>query len=48
MDYPSDGYYRIHASNEDASWMESGRYGNGLEHWEVLRDWPEFAAALLA
>jgi hypothetical protein len=49
MGYPSEGYYyRIHASDEDGAWMESGRTGNGLEDWEVLRDWPEFSDFLLA
>jgi hypothetical protein len=49
MGYPSEGYYyRIHASDEDGAWMESGRNGNGLEDWEVLRDWPEFSDFLLA
>jgi hypothetical protein len=48
MDYPHDGLYRIHASDEDGAWMESGRSGNGLEDWEVLRDWPDLGECLLA
>jgi hypothetical protein len=44
----TDGYYRIHASDEAAAWMEAGRYGNGLEDWQVLKDWPEFSDFLLA
>jgi hypothetical protein len=49
MDYPSDGYYyRIHASDEDGAWMESGQYSNGLEDFEVLGGWPKFTAFLLA
>jgi len=43
-----DGYYRIHASDEDAAWLEAGKYGNGLEDWKVLRDWPQFSDFLLA
>ena len=48
LGYPSDGLYCIHASDEDGAWMESGRYGNGLEDWQVLRDWPQFSDFLLA
>jgi len=44
----TDGYYRIHASDEAAAWMEAGRYGNGLQAWKVLRGWPEFSDYLLA
>jgi len=40
----TDGYYRIHASDRDGAWMEAGRYGNGLQAWQVLRDWPAFSA----
>jgi hypothetical protein len=47
LDSPYEGY-RIHGSDEDGAWMESGRNGNGLEDWEVLRDWPEFSDFLLA
>jgi hypothetical protein len=46
--YPNEGYYRIHGDDGDQAWVESGRYGSGLEDWEVLQDWPEFTAAILA